>query len=347
MATAWLRSTPKMAMVRQVLRRLRRPFLCNPAVTLERKCQVLQSIVLAKGMHLAGCWPLLLPREQRRLHKALMEMVRSVAQLDLPERRATDAEVISATGVLRPQRLVTLMRLQLAIRLAERAQSQLLVLLFWAKGAQRSWIKALESDFALISTAPCCAELRDASVAQWFRLFRSHPVDAKRMVMKAVGQVNEPTIEEAAALRPCTVHCYECGESQLDRQALAVHLVRAHGIKRPLRAYVIGLDCLVCGVRFVSRQRLVDHLSEKSPVCGLNYRIRYRPLAAEEVERLDVEARSEFSRRRRLDGGPWCQDPWPFPASGRSGRGGHSLAPPDGPESTMAGLSSSAVFFFA
>ena len=152
------------------------------------------------------------------------------------------------------------------------------------------------------------------------------------MVVKAVGQINEPTVAEAAALRPCTAHCYECGEPQQDRQALAVHLVRAHGIKRHLRAYVVGLDCLVCGVRFASRQRLVDHLSEKSPVCGLNYRIRYRPLAAEEVARLDVEARPEFSRRRRLDGGPWRQDPWAFLASRRSRWGGDTLTPPIGPK---------------
>ena len=218
---------PKMAMVRQATRQLRRPFLSNPSVAPARKGQVLQSIVLAKGMHLAGCWPLLLPREQRCLHKAIMDMVRAVAKMDTQERRATDAEVISATGVLRPQRLVMLMRLQLAVRLAVRASPQLLVLLFWAREAQKSWIKALESDLVLLGTAPCCAELRGARLAQWFQLFRAHPAEAKRMVVKAVRQLNEPTAEEEEVLRPFTMHCYECGEPQHDRQALEVHLVRA------------------------------------------------------------------------------------------------------------------------
>ena len=66
------------------------------------------------------------------------------------------------------------------------------------------------------------------------------------MVVKAVRQLNQPTVEEEEVLKPFTTHCYECGEPQHDRQALAVHLVRAHGIKRSLRAYAVGLDCLVC-----------------------------------------------------------------------------------------------------
>ena len=106
---------PKMAAVRQATRQLRRPFLRNPSVALQRKGQVLQSVVLAKGMHLAGCWPRLLPREQRCLHTALMGMLRAVAQMDTPDKRATDEAIITAMGALRPLRLVSLMRLQLAV----------------------------------------------------------------------------------------------------------------------------------------------------------------------------------------------------------------------------------------
>ena len=146
---------PKMAIVRQTARQLKRPFLRDPKVPLKAKGQVIQSLVLSRGMHLAGCWPALLPREARALRRALVDTIRPMCGTTSLAHRLSDDVVLAQLGVLLPLRLVTLMRVQTAIRVATKAPFQLLALLFVGRLASRSWIKALEADLSHIALADC------------------------------------------------------------------------------------------------------------------------------------------------------------------------------------------------
>ena len=119
---------------------------------------------------------------------------------------------------------------------------------------------------------------------------------------KAVAATNWTTPAEQAIERVQNTYCLEYGAPATDRQALAVHMCRAHGVRRFIRAYVDGIDCLVCGVRFASRQRLIDNLSEKFRICVHNYALRYEPLPPEQVQALDLAGRQEYPRRQRLEG---------------------------------------------
>ena len=149
-------------------------------------------------------------------------------------------------------------------------------------------------------------------MAKWFEMFRANPDLAKQLVAKAVAEVNQPDVEEEAVVKEFTTYCTECGEPQHDLQGLAVHMARAHHIKRAIRAYLSGSDCLVCGIRFASRQRLVDHVAEKSPICAFNYRRRYQPLPPDEVEALDLQGRAHFARRLRVEGAHGIRVHGPF-----------------------------------
>ena len=304
---------PKMAMVRQTVNRLKRHFLRNSAIRLPKKGQVLQALVLSRGLNLAGTWPTLLPREARCLRRAIVDMLRSLLPVsgDVACRQSDD-EILRALDVILPFRLVSLMRLHVAIRLATRAPDEVLALLFAARGARRSWLKALEADFLHVSHASCLSELRGKSVADWFAFFRSDPRLARKVVTKAISHTNWITAEEQDAERDFTTYCAVCGAPALDKQALAVHMCRAHGVKRLIRTYVDNLDCLVCGLRCASRQRLVDHLAEKSLTCSHNYLLRYEPFPADVVRELDIRAREEISRRCRLEGAHGMRIHGPF-----------------------------------
>ena len=304
---------PKMAIVRQTVRKLKKHFLRDSSVPLRKKAQVLQSLVLARGLNLAGTWPVLLPREARMLKRALVDMLRPLIPCgDEIEHRKPDDAIIDVLGVLCPLRLVSLMRLHLAIRLAARSPPEVLALLFSARASARSWLRALELDLEHISIASGLAELRGKPLCEWFAFFRSSPHMARKVVSKAIAETNWVSTVEQDAERESTTYCLICGDPALDRQSLAVHMCRAHGVKRYIRAYVTGLDCLVCGLRCVSRQRLIDHLSEKSPICSHNYVLRYDPLPDEEVHRIDVGARQDFSRRRRVEGAHGTRIHGPF-----------------------------------
>ena len=303
---------PKMATVRSTARKLRKPFLRDPKVPMATKGQVLQSLVLARGLHLGGCWPCLLPREAKVLNRSIVDMLRPLLGDRPLEQRQADEAVIRELGVLFPIRLVTLLRVQTAIRVAARAPVQLLVLLHASRLAPRSWVRALEADLSHISQASCLEELRGASISKWFCFFRDSPGLARRVVMKAVLATNWPTVEEREAMRETTTYCTICGSPAVDRQALSVHVFRVHKLRRAIRSYVEGLDCLVCGLRFQSRQRLVDHLAEKSEVCSHNYIRRYDPLPPERVAELDLGGRTEYPRRSRLEGAHGVRVHGPF-----------------------------------
>ena len=130
--------------------------------------------------------------------------------------------------------------------------------------------------------------------------------------MKAIAVTNWLTPEEKDTERDATTCCLVCGEPALDRQALSVHMFRTHGLRRAIRSYVEGLECLVCGLRFQSRQRIIDHLAEKSQACSHNYLLRYDPLPQVQVQALDLAGRHEFSRRVRLEGSHGVRIHGPF-----------------------------------
>ena len=143
--------------------------------------------------------------------------------------------------------------------------------------------------------------------------FRGSPKLARKVVAKAVAATNWLGAVERDAIRSDSItYCLECGASCGDRQSLAVHVYRAHGIRRYIRAYVDGTDCLVCGVRFCSRQRLIDHLAEKSQVCSMNYLRRYNPLSPQRLAELEDLGRSDFSRRLRVEGAHGVRVHGPF-----------------------------------
>ena len=225
---------PKMATVRSTVRKLRKPFLRDPRIPLATKGQVLQSLVLARGMHLGGCWPGLLHREAKTLNRSIIDMLRPLLGDRPVDQRMSDETIISELGVLYPIRLVSLLRVQTAIRVAERAPVQLLVLLHASRHAERSWIRALAADLSHISRASCLEELRGAPVSKWFAFFRTNPSLARRVVLKAVVATNWQTVEEREAMRETTTYCTFCGVPVLGRQALSVHVFRAHGLRRPI-----------------------------------------------------------------------------------------------------------------
>ena len=167
---------------------------------------------------------------------------------------------------------------KIAIRVAVRAPIEVLLLLFESRAAVRSWLSILEQDLAHLAQAGCLAEFRGAPIVKWFEFFRISPRLARQVVLKAIAVTNWLNPEEKDTERDATTCCLVCGEPALDRQALSVHMFRTHGLRRAIRSYVEGLECLVCGLRFQSRQRIIDHMAENKCAPTIIYcaMIRYR-----------------------------------------------------------------------
>merc|ERR1711884_210723 len=86
---------------------------------------------------------------------------------------------------------------------------------------------------------------------------------------------------------PVTYHCYECGRSFRTKQALAVHAFNKHGQRRNIRRKVAGGMCCSCLMQFHTRIRLLNHLTEKSPICHEYYMSALPDLPEHELASLD------------------------------------------------------------
>jgi hypothetical protein len=83
--------------------------------------------------------------------------------------------------------------------------------------------------------------------------------------------------------------CYVCGATLASRQAHAVHMCKAHGIRHNTRAYVdSSATCFACLLQFSSRTRCVEHIKEKSDKCRSFLYDNMVPMTDEEIRVLDT-----------------------------------------------------------
>ena len=168
-----------------------------------------------------------------------MRAYRVVVDLDTPE-IATYANVLvvcSSLGVLHPIVLLRYHRLTCVARVARKMDIQALALLFAAKGARRSWLKAVEADIEWIGMSNLFSELRGAGVAGCLQLCKKSSKDVKTL-FKAL---NEPdpihaAVRDAHVLESAPVleqppskglACHEFGKTEKSARALNMHRLRS------------------------------------------------------------------------------------------------------------------------
>ena len=92
-----------------------------------------------------------------------------------------------------------------------------------------------------------------------------------------------PAMESAGAMPMCKV----CNKACKSFQACSVHEYLAHGIKCVERLYVDGTQCQICLKEFWSRERHLNHIRYRRPVCKENLLLRPPCHSNVEADRLD------------------------------------------------------------
>ena len=93
--------------------------------------------------------------------------------------------------------------------------------------------------------------------------------------------------------------CDLCMSVFASKQALSVHRARKHWQTCEARKYIDGTCCRVCGLECHTRHHIIDHISCKSPICLLNYRLRGEQVPPDVIEGLDA---AEFARVKACKG---------------------------------------------
>ena len=80
---------------------------------------------------------------------------------------------------------------------------------------------------------------------------------------------------------------------------MAVHRYKRHGVKRDIRRYIHTTFCPACLLEFWTRERVVAHLSEKSPSCTEIIVKHFAPISEQMAADLDmVEVNTNISLNR-------------------------------------------------
>ena len=222
----------------------------------------------------------------------------------------TDGEVLDVTDGMHPAAMLRFYRLRTAARLAMRSGPgclQLLTVLFLAKGARRSWLKALEDDLEWLALHSSLfselASMNDTRVAAYFQMCRESPraiaaatvkaVNAPAVIKAAVHDVERQSVVGSSIVvdDTDTFQCDVCGYECAEYTQLQMHAAAAHGEVSEMSRKISDEFCPCCLLVFTSREAVLGHLG-KSLICHRNVQ-RLPVLSDDDVRALVDEGRTK------------------------------------------------------
>ena len=257
-----------------------------------------QALIFSKGYYNAGTWSGVTSSQLGKMHAAMMYVYHVVAgqRSDGTSHVDTDDKVIHDLSVIAPAVMIEMARMSLFVRVCFRRPMDLMRLLEVSGVHKSSWLRDVQADFAW---AAGVAEVCKCWQGLPMRTMVQHAGTDAPKLKTMIGQVcclPEANVCRSWA-RTATQRqlgeawsCPECGRSFKTKQALATHRRRKHGVKRITRQYVDTTHCVACLLEFHDRERLINHLEEKSPPCCAAVLERLPQLAPEIVEELDARA---------------------------------------------------------
>ena len=243
------------------------------------------------------------PAERKLLHAKVMRVWRSVTASHYVERKAldlkpiSDQELLDAHSLLAPQTMVTLMRVNLLIRVITKGSDALRRALFVARNAEWSWLRAVELDF--VKLAKLSREFAPfQTFTSWISDIRGRP-KFWRNLLKKVAALPEANQIELIQPKPrkilvvqvpgVVISCSVCHAVQASQSAKAIHEFRQHGVRKPARRFILEDNmCRHCLKQFPSRHLCNRHLTEYTKTCLAALQCCVTPISVEESERLDV-----------------------------------------------------------
>ena len=195
----------------------------------------------------------------------------------------TDLRVAAGLGVMLRTFRIAFARIRMFFQIVKRRRGDLIALLVAGRQGHRSWIQALEVDFAWIPmTSTKLQELRSQNLLVWARFLMPGKMQSFAAVQQALIEHTRVSAAEELAKSievetPVILFdgewtCKGCGQVLATRNVLLVHLATSHGISRSARRRIAGSTCLICMRRFACRSKVMAHLHEAkgTQICVVN-----------------------------------------------------------------------------
>ena len=260
--------------------RIRPRFLKLPDVEQQAKLGVIKALVLTRGLFHAGTWPCLKVSEHDRITNAIGKVYRdSFFPFVETMKPVSYHDALATLRVPLPAAMIAQARVNLLIRLIQRASTTLLCLLTAAASAERSWVCAAQRDLDVLVTHTTAFEgKRLGCLADWVADAQQSPRALRRSIATAfanlaVGRHCCPPKAGSRAPahdlegRPVTYPCTDCAREFASPQALASHAAAKHKFMHPVRQRLSTPTCPACLKFFHDRLRLTAHVMRGNANC--------------------------------------------------------------------------------
>jgi len=217
--------------------------------------------------------------------------------------KVNDDQVLSITGTMAPAAMLRLTRQILLVRLCRSPPKAVMRVLFAARLAKRSWLRAVEEDIQALGRITIFEAMAGCSVASWCGEIRQSPSTFKRKLKIACEDAmisSRATWANTRLLQSIGQNwcCETCGKNFQSRQGLAVHRAIKHKSKHAAHWLVDNTFCPACLTEFWTRHKLLEHLQEKTPRCFAFLTLSGFRVDDTRVEELDAEAQRQAKQMK-------------------------------------------------
>ena len=286
---------------------LARAVFRNLSVPLEVRATLFRSLVLSRLTHNMGSWAGLTLSEQAAWQKGCMRLYRFL----VPAKAAADhidcVRLCAMTLMPAPLQLLKLERLRLLNQCAIKGFSSLLQLVEGTVGSSPCWLAEALQDVRWlvdIRPVPSALALKDLDVAELFHALQARSSGFVHLLSPAWGRavltVETTDFVRFADAERASLKCLLCGKACKGKQGLQVHMSRRHGELIQARYYAPDHRCHACKKGFATRERVIKHLSRRSPACLVFLQQHVSPLSYEE-EREATAAEVAWRSKPRLE----------------------------------------------
>lgn len=165
------------------------------------------------------------------------------------------------------------------IRLVVAGQHTVFALLSAGRSAPRSWLRAVEADFAFVKLHTALFSgpgfTVPSDLGAWANMIKGHPKVCRTRLASALADpapnriaLWSPKLPSHNDLVPSSrLPCPQCAKLFDTPQAMRVHQFNAHGKTRAVRQLVDTLECPACLRCYGSREALLNHIGYGSQRC--------------------------------------------------------------------------------
>ena len=278
----------RLCLATEAAKPLSRAVFRNLSVPLEVRAILFRSLVLSRLTHNVGSWTGLTLSEQAAWQKGCMRLYRFLVPAKAAAEHLDCARLCAMTMMPAPLQLLRLERLRLLNQCALKGFSSLLHLVEGTVGSSHCWLaEALDDVRWLVDLRPIPSALafRDLDVSELFKALQERPAGLAHVLPKAwsraVSTVETNDFMRFTEATRTSSKCLLCGKECKGKQGLQVHMSRRHGELIQARVYAPDHRCHACKKCFATRERVIKHLSRRSPACLSFLQQHTAPLSAE------------------------------------------------------------------